>query len=62
MTELKEHLAAIKDAAKGDLQLDPKMFTFYLDRAYNNDFGVALEANQERIDLLEKVLLLTGEL
>ena len=62
IADLKDHLAAIKDAAKGDLQIDPKMFTFYLDRAYNNDFGVALEAQQERTDLLERVLLLAGNL
>ena len=62
IAELKEHLKAIKDAAKGELSIDPKMFTFFLDRTYNNDFGVALEAVQERTDLLEKVLLLAGEL
>jgi hypothetical protein len=62
VAELKEHIKAIKEAAKGDLQIDPKMFTFFVDRSYNNDFGVALEQLQERTDLLEKVLLLTGEL
>lgn len=62
IADLKEHLAAIKDAAKGDLNIDPKIYTFYLERAYNNDYGVALEAQQERTDLLEKILLLAGEL
>lgn len=62
IADLRSHLSAIKDAAKGDLQIDPKMFTFYLDRAFNNDYGIALEAQQERTDLLERVLLLAGEL
>ena len=62
MAELKDHIKAIKEAAKGDLQIDPKMFTFFLDRSYNNDFGVTLEATQEKIDLLERILLLAGEI
>lgn len=62
MAELKDRIKAIKEAAKGDLQIDPKMFTFFLDRSYNNDFGVTLEATQEKVDLLERILLLAGDL
>lgn len=59
MQELREHIKAIKEAAKGDLHIDPKMFTFFVDRAYNNDYGVTLEGLTEKTDLLENLLLLT---
>ena len=56
--ETREHIKAIKEAAKGDLHVDPKMFTFFVDRAFNNDYGVTLEGLVEKTDLLENLLLL----
>lgn len=60
--ELREHIKAITEAAKGDLHIDPKVFKFYADRAYNNDCQEALEQVQEKVDLLERMLLLANEL
>lgn len=54
--EIKEDIKSAVENAKGSLHIDPKLFRFMVDRAYNDDYAQQLEEGQERTEMLERLL------
>ena len=46
----------LREAAKGDLGLNPKQFNAYVAASFNNDYMVRREGFAEMVDLLDAVI------
>lgn len=50
-----EHIKQLKEVAKKDLDLDPKIFSFYVKAAYDNDYSSKKQSLEEMLALINSV-------
>lgn len=51
-----EAIKAIRDAAREDISLDPKVFNFYVSMVYNNDYAARKAGVDQLSALIESVM------
>lgn len=52
----RETINAIRDVAKDELSLNPKLFNYYVGAVYNNDYAARKESLDEMRTLIEMVM------
>ena len=53
-----ETIKSLRDVAKSDLGMNPKLFNYYVSMAYNNDYAMRQQDLDELSTLLETVMAL----
>ena len=51
-----EQIKGLRKLAIDELKLNPKLFNAYVSAAFNNDYGLRLDAANEMVDLLETIM------
>lgn len=53
-----ETIKSLRDVAKADLSLNPKLFNYYVSMVYNNDYAMRKQDLDELSTLIETVMML----
>lgn len=51
-----QNIKVLREVARDDLKLNPKLFNAYLSACFNNDFGVRKESLDEQLTLLDHIM------
>lgn len=53
-------IKAAREAAVSELEIDPKVFNYYVSMVFNNDYAARKESVDQLSDLIDSVMLLAG--
>jgi hypothetical protein len=56
-----ETIKVLRDVAKNDLDLNPKLFNLYVASTFNNDYALRKTSLEEMIDLIDAVINILPE-